>query len=57
MSGVTALAKLGKGLLYSRGLRIGRLDGYERLIAAASPSTCPAVEPCEDRYRRRGRRV
>jgi uroporphyrinogen decarboxylase len=39
------LTKLSKGMLYSRGLRVGKLDGFERLIAAiyGRPDRVPVI--------------
>jgi len=43
--GAKNAAKLGKAVLYSRGLRLGRLDGYQRLIAGiyGTPDRVPVI--------------
>ncbi len=42
---LNVMKKLQKGMLYSRGLRLGKLDGYERLIAGiyGQPDRVPLI--------------
>lgn len=42
---LNAVKKLTRGMLYSRGLKLGKLDGYERLIAAiyGTPDRVPVL--------------